>query len=245
MPNDKDPGQEPSQNEEKPNSRFTEQTETASSGQAPATFAELVEQYPDFEDYIEKKVQSKSDSRLGKYGNRLDSLEEGLSSTRQTLDRVQALKDEGFTEKQAVREIEREEKLKAIETQLQERPNSVGTESKSLMEREQDVLNHFGVDQGDHRFVEFIKESKDLSDAEYLENLQSQGRAWRTADANKPKPNTSVATNTTPASPGTSEYGDMTDDDLGAKLGELALSDPRETEERDKIKAELERRETK
>lgn len=204
MASDKENTPEVSQSEKQPTSRFSEQQGTESSGQAPDTFEAFVEKFPDFEDYLEKKVQSKQDRRLGKvdqYDDRLQSLEDEQTSIRQTLSEFNKLKDEGLTDEQAVREMERDQEIRQLkEAQESKSTPSAGTEEQTWAERERAILEDYGLERNDPAFIEFVRENLDTPPSEYIKKLDVFGLKRRNSNLAKPQPSAGTAAQTAGAS---------------------------------------------
>jgi len=236
-----------SQTEEQPNSRFSEGQETQSSAQAPESFEEFRKRYgSDLDDYLDRKFQSFKDTRLGTHETDIDKLKREQSSIRQTLAELEKYKKEGLTEAQAVREMERDAEIREIKQQVSKPPTSVGTESEQTwFEREQTILKSANVDDNDQRFIEFIRENKDLSPQEYIDKLETQSLQWRNTDLTKPKPSPStVASTTKGSSQARRQYDDLEDGQISDKIEELSKDYTKNKSEIDELVAELERRDT-
>jgi len=243
---EKEKAPEASQTEKKPNSRFSEQEETQSSAQALKSFEEFSERYgPALDDYLDRKFQSFKDTRLGTHETEIEQIKQEQTDIRQTLSQFQELKDEGWTDAQAIRLME-QNKSEPQPAQESKPQASDGTESEQdWMDREQAVLDKVGIDQDDDRFIEFIRETNEMSDDEYVQELKSRSRQWRNADLTKPQPSSSTAANTarTESQP-QRQFSDKSAEELGAEVDTLMKSPRKHKEQIDEIVAELERRDT-
>lgn len=245
MANDKENANDASQSEEQTHSRFSEQQDAQSSGQAPDSFEEFREKYGSaLDDYLDRKFQSFKDTRLGTHETDIEHLKEEQSSIRQTLSEFQELKEEGWTDAQAVRLME-QSKPKTSQSTPESTPEpSEGSEdSRSWREREQAILEDVGIDTNDERFIEFIRETNDMSNEEYIQELETQSRRWRNADLTKPKPSSSTAANTARSeSQATRKFDEMSDEEIGAEVEELMPNYSQHAERIKELTAELERR---
>jgi len=182
-----------------PDSPIAGKTEGQDSNQAGASsvdFKALFES-PEFDEFIEKKVQSKQDKRLGQYGTKIESLEEAISKyatlTGSTVN-VEALgKMRG---EQTLAEIKAE--LAALKGDTKAVP-SAGAGEKSWAEKQQAILDGAGIDKNDTRIVELLRSSK--SKQGFLAELEEKSFAWKQADANKPQPSGSTVAQTIPSVP--------------------------------------------
>lgn len=245
MANEKENVEAASQTGNQPNSRFSEQPEAQSSAQAPESFEEFRERFgSEFDDYLDRKLQSVKDKRLGTHETRLEQLEQEQTSIRQTLAEFNELKEEGWTDAQAIRLMEQKQQKSQPRPASKSQTSDQGTESaQTWMEQEQAILEKVGINDGDPRFIEFIRENKDVEPQEYINKLQSQSLSWRNADLTKPKPSPSTVAQTTKGeSPASRKFDDKSSDELGALQIDL-MKDYRKNESRIKeINAELERR---
>ena len=160
---------------------------------------------PDFEAFLDKKIQSKQDSRLGKYGTRLDDLEGAVS-------KYEALKGSGLSSEQAMDKMRGDQDLADIKAQLEAlggapSESSAGTGEKPWTERQASILAESGIQKDDRRLSDLLRSNTFANHAEYLKVLEAKSFEWRQADAKKPQPSSSTVAPTAPSVPvGSGEY---------------------------------------
>ena len=194
---------------------------------------------PEFEEFIDKKVQSKQDKRLGQYGTKLENLEAAIAQYEAekggTVDTT-ALSKLQITQ----RNKELLERVQVLESGNVAVP-SAGAGEKSWGERQQAILDNAGIDKSDPRIVELLRASK--SKQEFIAELEEQSFAWKQADVNKPQPSPSTVAQVTPSViPHEGAYKDMSSDALGDKVLELHKDYTKNKVEIDAMTKELERR---
>lgn len=160
---------------------------------------------PEFDAYIEKKVQSKQDVRFGKYGTRLDSLEGALS-------KYDSLIASGMSKDQATEKMRADQELADLKAAVQElggslsRP-SAGTGGKPWTETQASILAESGIQKDDRRLTDLLRENTFASHEEYLKVLEAKTFEWKQADAKKPQPTSATVASTAPGVPvGSGEY---------------------------------------
>lgn len=165
-------------------------------GDSSANFKAFLES-PEFEEFIDKKVQSKQDKRLGQYGTKLENLEAAIAQYEAekggTVD-TSALSKLQITQ----RNKELLERVAALEGGNKSVP-STGVGEQDWGGRQQAILDNAGIDKSDQRIVELLRTSK--SKQEFIANLEEQSFAWKQADVNKPQPSGSTVAQVIPSVP--------------------------------------------
>jgi len=152
---------------------------------------------PKLQEYIEKQVQSKTDSRLGTYGTRLDTVEGTIAQYNSLVGAT--------TDPKAVATLNRDVEFQNMKTVIEELQGgnvvspSAGAGEKSWGEKQQAILDSAGVDASDVRVVELLRSAS--SKQEFLAELEAKSFGWKQSDANKPKPSASTVLQTIPAVP--------------------------------------------
>ncbi len=153
---------------------------------------------PEFEAFIDKKVQSKQDSRLGKYGTRLDSLEDALS-------KYNSLIDSGLSKEQATDKMRLDQEIADLKKAVLEGQASsqapAGTGVKPWTERQASILNEAGIQKDDRRLADLLRDNTFSSHDEYLKVLADKTFEWKQADARKPEPSPGTVAQTAPSVP--------------------------------------------
>jgi hypothetical protein len=164
---------------------------------------------PELQDYIKKEVQSKTDSRLGTYGTRLDSVEGAIA-------RYDALVDGGMSKPEALAKMQGDQRLHDLESEVASLRGgnvvvpSSGDGEKPWGERQQAILKDAGVQPDDVRLTEFLKTNTFKTHDEYIDALNAKAFEWKQSDAKKPKPSATTVASTVPAVP--AGEGDYTTD---------------------------------
>jgi len=160
---------------------------------------------PEFNAFIEKMVQSKQDSRLGKYDTRLEKLE---GSQEATIAKYEALVGSGMTKEQAVDRMKLDKDiadLRAFRESIQggDAPSqpSAGTGEKPWTERQASILEEAGIRKDDRRLSDLLKQNTFASHEEYLKVLADKTFEWKQADVRKPEPSSSTVAQTVPSIP--------------------------------------------
>ena len=199
MANDHDPVAQTPTIESLPDSPIAGQSAGQDSNQASASsvdFKKLFES-PEFDEFIEKKVQSKQDKRLGQYGTKIESLEEAISQyVSLTGSTVNAEALNKMQEKQSLADMRAE--LEALKGGTMVAP-SAGAGEKSWAEKQQAILDNAGIDKNDPRIVELLRASG--SKQEFIANLEEKSFAWKKADVSKPQPSAGTVAQTIPSVP--------------------------------------------
>lgn len=179
---------------------------------------------PEFDAFIDKKVQSKQDSRLGKYGTRLDSLEDALS-------KYNSLIDSGMSKEQATDKMRLDQEIadlkKAVLAGQAPSQTSAGTGVKPWTERQASILAEAGIPKDDRRLTDLLKERKFANHEEYLTVLADEAFKWKQADARKPQPSPGTVAQTAPSLPvgdGTYTKEKYTTDMLAARGNKAKLA---------------------
>lgn len=157
---------------------------------------------PKLQDYIDKKVKQQQDVRLGKYGTRLDILEEG------SIDKYEALKEQGMTKEQARAKMQDEKERGEMRAQLDSllggnvvAPSPGGGE-QLLTEKQASILSDVGLTASDPRFTQFLRDNpKFKTNEEYFTALDKQALDWQSDDAKKPQPSGTSVAQVVPAVP--------------------------------------------
>lgn len=147
---------------------------------------------------MRKELQSMKDTRLGKYGTRLDNLEEALSKYASlTGTKVDPKALEKMQADQTLAEV-----LEKVE-QLGQAPSqpSAGTGGKPWVERQASILEQAGIAKDDRRLSDLLKSRKFSNYDEYLKVLEEKSFEWMQADAGKPQPSQSTIAPTAPSVP--------------------------------------------
>ena len=161
-----------------------------------ASFKALLES-PEFEEFIDKKVQSKQDKRLGQYGTKLENLEAAIAQYE--AEKGGVVDPKALGKLQGVqREKELLERIMALEGGNVSVP-STGVGEKSWGERQQAILDNAGIDKNDSRIVELLRTSK--SKQGFLADLEAKTFEWKQSDVNKPQPSASTVASTIPSVP--------------------------------------------
>jgi len=152
---------------------------------------------PEFEAFIDKKVQSKQDKRLGQYGTKLESLEEAISQ-------FSALTKGGMSEPEALAKMRGDQTLAELKAEVASlRGNvavpSAGAGEKSWGERQQAILDNAGIDKNDPRIVELLRTATSKQD--FIAKLEANTFVWKQADVKKPVPSSSTVAQTIPSVP--------------------------------------------
>ena len=228
---------------EAPNPQIAGEQGEQSLGQAADSSVNLkaILASPEFEEFIEKKVQSKSDKRLGQYGTRLESLEDAISQyTALTGSEVDV---------EALGKMQGNQTLADLRAEIDALKGNVvvggseRSELKTLDESQQAILSKHGLEKADARAHDLAKSKIWSSRQEYLDALQGQAAEWEFSDSTKPQPTSStVAPTIQSAVVGGGEYPDISSDALGDKMAELLSSPSINQAEIDKIGVELTRR---
>jgi len=202
MANDHDSVKSPETIADLPDQSIASEQAGQNSNQAGASsvdFSVLAEN-PEFNAFIEKKVQSKQDSRLGSYDTRLGKLE---SNQEETIAKYESLLAGGMSKGQALDRIKLDKKLEDLEQAVGNSGNkvapSVGTGEKSWGEKQQAILDNAGIAKDDPRIVELLRASK--SKQEFIANLEEKSFAWKQADVSKPQPSAGTVAQTIPSVP--------------------------------------------
>ena len=154
---------------------------------------------PEFDAYIEKKVQSKQDARLGKYGTRLDSLEGALA-------KYDSLIASGLSKEQAQDKMRADQELADLKAAVQslgqapEKP-SAGTGGETVVEKRAKLFEASAISASDRRHLDFLRDNKFSSNEEYLRVLGDKILEWEQADASKPAPSSGTVAQTVPSVP--------------------------------------------
>jgi hypothetical protein len=197
---------------------------------------------PEFEEFVEKKVQSKQDARLGKYGTRLDSLEDAISQ-------YDELVESGMSKSEAVKSMRDTQELADIRKQLTALQGSdtsvasAGADKHSWAKEQATILEDAGLPEDDPRTVELMRSKTFESYDDYLTELRDNTFDWKQSDAKKPIPDSSAIAQTVQrviTQPG--ELDEYSDDQLADKLIDLARNPTLNQEEMDILDSELERR---
>jgi len=161
---------------------------------------------PELQDYIKKEVQSKTDSRLGTYGTRLDSVEGAIA-------KYDALVDGGMSKPEALAKMQGDQRLHDLELEVQALRGgnvvvpSPGGGEKPWGERQQAILKNAGVQPDDARLTEFLKANTFKNHNEYIDALDAKAFEWKQSDAKKPEPSATSVANVAPTVPtGSGEY---------------------------------------
>ena len=197
---------------------------------------------PEFEEFIDKKVQSKQDKRLGQYGTKLENLEAAIAQYEAekggTVD-VSALSKLQVTQ----RNKELLERVAALEGGNKSVPSPGGGE-QDWGGRQQAILDNAGIDKSDPRIVELLRTSK--SKQEFIANLEEQSFTWKQADVNKPQPSPSTVAQVIPSVVvQAGALDDFTSDQLGDRMVELLKAPGKNQAEIDLLDKELARRDAK
>lgn len=198
---------------------------------------------PKLQELIDKQVQSKTDSRLGKYGTRLDVAEEAIA-------KYDALVDGGMSKPEAKARIKSDkenddlrERLKVLEGGNIVEP-STGVGGQSWGEKQQTILDKAGVAKDDPRITELLRDSSDKQD--FIAKLEEQTFAWKQADAKKPQPSSSTVAQIIPSViPETGELDAYTSDQLGAKMITMLKEPSKYQDQIDLLNKELVKRDAK
>ena len=153
---------------------------------------------PELQEYIKKEVQSKTDSRLGTYGTRLDSVEGAIS-------RYDTLVDGGMSKPEALAKMQGDQRLHDLESEVASLRGDTttvplpGGGDTDWGARQQAILDNAGIDKNDPRIVELLRTSK--SKQEFIAELEEKSFAWKQADAKKPEPSATTVAQMTPSVP--------------------------------------------
>ena len=165
---------------------------------ASAVTLESILASPELQEYIQKEVQSKTDSRLGTYGTRLDTVEGAI-------EKYDSLVAGGMSKPQALAKMQGDQELQDIKAKLDSvlggnvTAPSPGSGEKSWAEKQQAILDNSGIDKNDPRIVELLRTSK--SKQEFIAELEEKSFAWKQADVNKPEPSATTVAQMTPSMP--------------------------------------------
>ena len=229
-----------------PNPQISGDTGEQSLGQASEESVNLkaILASPEFEEFIEKKVQSKSDKRLGQYGTRLESLEDAISQ-------YQSLIDAGMSGPEAKAQMQGEQTLASLKAEIDALKGNVtigssaGVEPKTWEDSQQSILSQHKLENTDPRAVELARSKVWKSHKEYLDALSVQANEWSFSDSLKPQPSSStVAPTTSAVIPQDGDYAGVSTDALGDNMVELLKSPSKHQEEINRIDKELARRAT-
>ena len=156
---------------------------------------------PELQDYIDKRVKSQQDTRLGKYGTRLDNLEGAIAE-------YNALVKGGMSEPQALAKMQGDKKLQDLEAEIQAlksgnvaTPSAGAGEKKLLTEKQASILSNANLKTDDPRFTEFLRDNVFPSNEAYLEALDTKALEWQQQDAKKPQPSSSTVAQPVPQVP--------------------------------------------
>ena len=163
------------------------------------TLSEVLES-PELQEYIKKTVKSQQDTRLGKYGTRLDNLEGAI-------EKYESLQMQGLSKDQALNQMQGDQELQDVKDQLAQilsgnvtAPSPGGGEA-SGREQEATILKNEGIAIDDPRVVELLRTQEYSSKDEYLKDLKEKAFGWRQADAKKPQPSATTVAQTIPSIP--------------------------------------------
>ena len=164
----------------------------------------VLEKDPNFEAFLDKKIQSLKDSRLGSYGTRLETLEAAIS-------KYEALKG-GTVDNNVLSKMVGEQELADMKQQLAElrgnKPqSSEGSGDKGWVARQDTILAQAGIDKKDARIADLLRSRTFKDYGEYTEVLEAETFKWMQADAKKPVPSSTTVAQTIPSVPaGSGEY---------------------------------------
>ena len=156
---------------------------------------------PEFVSFVEKVVQSKQDSRLGKYDTRLEKLE---SNQEATIAKYESLVAGGMSKEQAIDRMKLDEKLASLEQAVQGSPPSqpsAGTGGETVVEKRAKLFEASAISASDRRHLDFLRDNKFSSNEEYLRALGDKILEWEQADASKPAPSSGTVAQTVPSVP--------------------------------------------
>lgn len=226
-----------SQIEETPNPQISEEPQgqpLSQAGEEPVTLED-----------VKRMIQSEKDVRFGKYGTRLDNLEDALST-------YENLQKSGMTKEQAAQQMQGDRRLQDLESEIKSLKGedasvtSVGTGVEPWGVRQAKLLESAGLSKTDSRAVKLAQSRESWTKQEWLDALEEKTFEWRNADLNKPQPSSSTVASTVPSvTPGVGEFDDYSDDQLGEKLIELFKNPSKNQAEMDILDAELKRRDAK
>jgi len=207
--------------EETPDPQISETPVEQSLGQVKDEFVTLSE--------VKKLLQSEKDVRFGKYGTRLDNLEDAI-------DKYEALRG-GEVDKKVLSKMVGEQDLADIKQELADMrsgdsgdiPAGAGVQPWGV--RQDELLESAGLKKTDPRAVELAKSKPNWTVDEWLSELNDKSLEWRNADLNKPQPSSASVAQTTASIPsGSGEY-------TAASYGEAMLAASGNKAELNRIKA--------
>lgn len=178
--------------------------------EVPAVTLEGVLASPELQALIDKQVQSKTDSRLGTYGTRLDTVEGTIAHYEAekggTVDKAALSKLQGTQrEQELLARVESLEGGKAVAP-------LPGGDKQLLTEKQASILSEVGMTSSDPRFIEFLRDNpKFSSNEEYFAALDKQSLVWQSKEASKPVPSDSSVAQIIPSVPtGDGKYSEET-----------------------------------
>lgn len=147
---------------------------------------------------VKRELQSIKDTRLGKYGTRLDSIEE-------TLAKYAAITG-GSVDQKALDKIVADQTLADVQAELRELRQasdqpSAGTGERPWTERQASILEEAEIAKNDRRFVDFLRDNTFANHDEYIKALEGKAFEWKQSDAKKPQASTSTVAQTAPSLP--------------------------------------------
>lgn len=189
MANDGNDVQPTPQTESIPSPQISGEQEGQSLSQAGGQSVDfsVLEKDPAFNEFVEKVVQSKQDSRLGKYGTRLDSLEGAVA-------KYDALIQSGMSKEQAVDRMKLDQEIadiKAFRQGLESNAPSqasAGTGERPWTERRASILKEADIAPDDRRHVDMLKNNTYANHDEYVKDLEAKAFQWAQDDVKKPQP---------------------------------------------------------
>ena len=159
---------------------------------------EKILSHPDFQAALDKKVQSVKDVRFGK-------METEVGDLRKAITKYDSLVKQGLSPDQAVAQMEGEDKLGKLETQVASllggnKPEaSTGVGELDWAGKQASILENAGIAKDDPRIVELLRTATSKQD--FVVKLEEQTFAWKQADANKPVPGPGTVAQITPSVP--------------------------------------------
>ena len=152
---------------------------------------------PELKEYIGNQVKSQQDVRLGKYGTRLENLEDAITQ-------YEAEKG-GTVDAKALSALQGVQRNKDLVARLEALEGgkvpdvSPGGGAKDWKDQQASILSKHEIDVNDPRNLELIRNS--ASQEEYVKSLESTAGEWSFTDTKKPKPSASTVAGTVPNIP--------------------------------------------